>query len=288
MSRPLLLLAGSALAALFCGTAMGQSPTGGAEEALVWRAEFEEEGRPDTTQWRYETGFVRNRELQWYQRENAQVKNGHLVIEARREEVPNSHYDPDSDHWREERRVARYTSASLTARDSFAIKYGRVEVRARIQAEPGLWPAIWTVGLNRGWPEGGEIDIMEYYQNSILANFCWPDSAGNPKWDSVQKKMSWVRDTTGNENWTSDFHVWRMEWTPETVRLYVDDLLLNEYDVSRASTEDGFNPFQQPHLLKLNLAIGGTQGGDPSQTEFPARYLIDYVRVYQNASPFAR
>jgi beta-glucanase (GH16 family) len=157
-------------------------------------------------------------------------------------------------------------------------------VRAKIEAESGLWPAIWTVGLNRGWPEGGEIDIMEYYQDSILANVCWPDSAGNPAWDTVQRKMAWVRDTTGQDDWASDFHVWRMEWTPETIRLYVDDLLLNTYDVSRAATEDGFNPFRQPHLLKLNLAIGGTQGGDPSQTAFPARYRIDYVRVYETAS----
>lgn len=251
-------------------------------DSLIWSDEFEEAGRPDTTMWRYERGFVRNRELQWYQPENATVRGGHLVIEARREKKRNPNFDPDSDDWRDERRIAQYTSASLTTRDSFAFQYGRVDVRARIQAEPGLWPAIWTVGRDRGWPEGGEIDIMEYYQDMILANVCWADADGQPAWDTEKKSMEWIREQTGTTDWTSDFHVWRMEWTPDSIKLYVDDLLLNEYDVSRASnTDDGFNPFRHPHLLKLNLAIGGTQGGDPSQTPFPARYVVDYVRVYQ-------
>jgi len=268
---------------------MGQSaPSTEGAERLVWQDEFDESGRPDADKWRYETGFVRNRELQWYQPENVQVRDDHLVIEARRERKSNPKYDPDSDRWRERRRFARYTSASLTAREPFAFRYGRVEVRARIQAEPGLWPAIWTVGLHRGWPEGGEIDIMEYYRDMILANMCWPDSAGNPKWDAVKKKMQWVREQTGDDDWASKFHVWRMEWTPESIELYVDDLLLNTFDISRATEEDGFNPFRQPHLLKLNLAIGGTQGGDPSQTEFPARFVVDYVRVYQDAGESSR
>lgn len=271
------------LATVSFGSLEGRAQDDSTGPVLVWQDEFEEGGRPDTTKWRYETGFVRNREMQWYQPENARVRDGNLVIEARREEVPNPNYDPDSDHWREERRTARYTSASLTARDAFAVQYGRVEVRARIEAEPGLWPAIWTVGLRHGWPEGGEIDLMEYYEDSILANVCWADPAGDPAWDTVQKPMSWVRAQTGQEDWANKFHVWRMEWTPKTIRLYVDDLLLNEYDVSRATTEEGFNPFRQPHLLKLNLAIGGDKGGDPSDTDFPAHYRIDYVRVYQTA-----
>lgn len=276
---------GSLLCAVLAGVTVGvgaayaQADTGDA--VLVWQDEFEGEGRPDTTKWRYETGFVRNRELQWYQRDNTRVEDGHLVIEGRREEVPNPNYDPDSDHWREERRVARYTSASLTARDAFAFQYGRVEVRARIGAEPGLWPAIWTVGLRHGWPEGGEIDIMEYYDDSILANVCWAGPDGEPAWDTVRKPMAWIQEQAGQEDWASRFHVWRMEWTPETIRLSVDGILLNTYDVSRATTESGFNPLRQPHVLKLNLAIGGTQGGDPSKTDFPAEYRIDYVRVYQ-------
>lgn len=252
--------------------------------SIVWEDEFEGTGRPDTTRWRYETGFVRNRELQWYQRDNARVRDGHLIIEARREKTVNPNYDPDGRGWREERRIARYTSASLTARDSFAVRYGTVEVRARIQARPGLWPAIWSVGLRRGWPEGGEIDLMEYYQNAILANVCWPGPNDEPTWDDVKKPMSWVRQESGDNDWASQFHVWRMEWTPEKIKLYVDDILLNEFEVSRATTNDGFNPFRQPHLIKLNLAIGGTQGGDPSQTDFPARYVVDYVRVYEGSA----
>lgn len=259
-------------------------PSAESEAELVWRAEFEESGRPDTSTWWYERGFVRNRELQWYQPENARVRDGHLVIEARRETKMNPNYDADGDDWRERREEAPYTSASLTARDSLAFQYGSVEVRARIPVGPGLWPAIWTVGLNRGWPEGGEIDIMEYYQDHILANVCWADSTGDPAWDTVKEPLSWVREQTGTDDWASHFHVWRMEWTPDSIRLYVDDLLLNEFDVSRATEEDGFNPFRWPHLLKLNLAIGGTQGGEPAATSFPQRYLVDYVRIYREAS----
>lgn len=285
------LLVGIALAStsLMVENTVAQSaPSAKEAEQLVWQDEFDESGRPDADTWRYETGFVRNHELQWYQPENAQVRDGHLIIEARREQTPNPNFDPGSDHWRGQRRFARYTSASLTAREPLAFTYGRVEVRARIQAEPGLWPAIWTVGLERNWPASGEIDIMEYYRDMLLANVCWPDEEGKPTWDAVKKKMGWVREQTGDDDWASKFHTWRMEWTPESIELYVDDLLLNEFDATRATAEDGFNPFRQPHLLKLNLAIGGTQGGDPSRTEFPARFVVDYVRVYRNATAPAR
>ena len=79
------------------------------------------------------------------------------------------------------------------------------------------------------------------------------------------------------------FHVWRMDWTAERIEIYVDDLLLNTIELKKTVNADreGANPFHDPHYMILNLAIAGTQGGDPSETEFPARFEVDYVRVYQ-------
>ena len=88
-------------------------------------------------------------------------------------------------------------------------------------------------------------------------------------------------DFSAQENdWADKFHVWKMEWTREYIRLYLDDILLNEIDLKKSVNADGFNPFHQPHYILLNLAIGGN-GGDPSQSNFPSKYVVDYVRVYQ-------
>jgi beta-glucanase (GH16 family) len=86
----------------------------------------------------------------------------------------------------------------------------------------------------------------------------------------------------GGEAWADDFHVWRLDWDARRIALFVDDRLLNEVDLERTiNARDGKNPFHQPHYVILNLAVGGTRGGDPSGTEFPAKFEVDYVRVYQ-------
>ena len=84
-------------------------------------------------------------------------------------------------------------------------------------------------------------------------------------------------------DWSAKFHLWRMDWDESSIKLYVDDLLLNEIDVTKTFNKDkeGKNPFRQPHYMILNLAIGGTNGGDPSKTKFPAKFEVDYVRVYK-------
>ena len=99
---------------------------------LVWSDEFNKEGRPDSTNWNYEKGFVRNAELQWYQPENAYCKKGKLIIEARRETKPNPNYVKDSRNWRQNRPEIRYTSACLITRGKENWLYGRFEMRARI------------------------------------------------------------------------------------------------------------------------------------------------------------
>src|SRR4030095_11604554 len=137
---------------------------------LVWSDEFNSGGRPDSSKWTYETGFVRNQELQWYQPANAYCENGYLIIEGRREEKPNpNHIEGDKD-WRKNRPTINYTSACLITRGLKAWKYGRFEMKARIDISRGLWPAWWTLGMDKRWPANGETDIMEYYRGRLLAN----------------------------------------------------------------------------------------------------------------------
>ena len=247
---------------------------------LVWADEFDYRGAPDPNKWTYERGFVRNQELQWYQPENARCENGMLIIEARRERKPNPGYKPGSSNRRGNREFAEYTSASVTTRGLHSWTYGRFEMRGRIDTRPGLWPAFWTLGVQGRWPRGGEIDIMEYYRGILLANVAWGGKQpGQTKWDDSKKPITEFADP----DWSKKFHVWRMDWDDQSIKLYVDNLLLNSTDLKDTVNEDqeARNPFHQPQYIILNLAIGGTSGGDPSHTEFPARFEVDYVRIYQ-------
>jgi beta-glucanase (GH16 family) len=245
---------------------------------LVFADEFNIDGRPDPNNWTYERGFIRNNELQWYQPENASCENGWLIIEGRREKKPNPNYRPQSRRWQQSREFAEYTSACLLSRGLQEWLYGRFEIRAKIDARPGLWPAIWTLGSARGWPGCGEIDIMEYYDDSLLANACWSDGTRTPAWDTMKIPLA---DFGGSE-WAAKPHVWRMDWDADSIRLYVDDQLLNTIEIDKTvHPELNITPFHEPHYILLNLAIGGTRGGDPTNTTFPSRYEIDYVRVWQ-------
>lgn len=249
---------------------------------LVWNDEFNSEGKPDSASWSYEYGFVRNDELQWYQPENANSANGVLVIEGEKEKVENEFYDKSSSDWRKNRNFADYTSASINTRGKKAFQYGIIEVRAKIDTAMGMWPAIWTLGVSKRWPANGEIDIMEYYQvndkGSILANAAWANEKMNAVWDGEKIPISHFVEK--DPDWPQKFHIWKMDWTEESIKLYLDDELLNEVDLEKTLNADGFNPFHQPHYILLNLAIG-SNGGNPSATGFPRRYEVDYVRVYQ-------
>jgi beta-glucanase (GH16 family) len=231
---------------------------------LVWQDEFDADGLPDPERWGYEVGFVRNKESQYYTRaraENARVEDGVLIIEARRERFEG----------------ADYTSASLTSRASWT--YGRIDVRARLPKGRGTWPAIWTLGTNItevGWPACGEIDIMEHVgfdAGRVHANVhtrAYNHVKGTNKGNSI------LVDAPDGE-----FHLYSAEWTPGRITMSVD----GERYFTFAKEQGGPDvwPFDGPQYLILNLAIGGGWGGQKGIDDaiFPARYLIDYVRVYR-------
>ncbi|RYG54241.1 MAG: glycoside hydrolase family 16 protein [Chitinophagaceae bacterium] len=245
---------------------------------LVWADEFNTDGRPDILSWRFEKGFVRNEEAQWYQEDNAWCEKGKLIIEARREDRLNPLFRADGNSWRSKRQKINYTSSSINTAGKRSWLYGRFVMRGKINTSAGLWPAWWTLGTAGNWPANGEIDIMEYYRKMILANVAFMGQNGKPEWFTVTKPV----DSLG-EKWASDFHTWRMDWDQNRISLYVDDVLLNQVALERLVNKDGtgINPFKAPHYMLLNLAVGGMNGGNPGSTRFPNRFEVDYVRVYQ-------
>lgn len=255
---------------------------------LVWHDEFDADGRPDSTRWNYEHGYVRNQEPQWYAPENVYQHDGHLIIEARPANFPCPSYRPDSKDWRNGRERIQWTSGAVETRHSFAFLYGRVVVRARIPVCMGAWPAIWLLGKGLPWPSCGEIDMMEYYQHNgqptVLANACWGgDRKYAAQWDSSYTPLSHLAER--DPQWAEHFHEWRMDWDEHHIRLYLDDELLNEIDLSRTingrAVGEGVNPFHHPQYLLLNLALD-TRVEELRYEDFPMRYEIDYVRVYQH------
>ncbi|MBP8023677.1 MAG: glycoside hydrolase family 16 protein, partial [Paludibacter sp.] len=248
---------------------------------LSWSDEFNYTGKPSSANWSYETGFVRNEEHQWYQSDNANVSNGTLQITGRKERVKNPNYQSGSSDWKKNREYAEYTSSAIHTRGKQSWKYGRFEIRAKIPATTGAWPAIWTLGNWGDWPTNGEIDILEYYGDGILANAAWGSSqAWVGTWDSSKTPMSYFKGK--DANWANKYHIWVMDWTPEFIKLYVDGELLNTIETYKTLNTDGSNPFtSRNHYVLLNLALGGVNGGDPSKPNYPITYYVDYFRVYQ-------
>jgi len=267
------------------GTAAGSGSSAGSAGSaivapagykLVWHDEFDVDGPPNPADYNFEKGFARNEEAQWYQSANATVANGLLVIEARKETVQNPNYTGSGD-WKTTRKTAEYTSSSLTTSGHQSFQYGHFEMRARIPTEAGMWPAWWTLGVSGEWPSNGEIDIMEFYQSKLLANVaCGTATQWQAKWDSSTKALSSL-----GASWSSQFHVWTMDWDDQNIVLSVDDQQLNTSALSSMLNSDGKSPFKQKAYMLVNLAIGGQNGGDPSKTSFPKRYEIDYLRVFQ-------
>ncbi len=270
---------------LFPGAPLLAGSPPGKDWKLVWSDEFSEPGLPNPAKWDYETGFVRNDEKQFYTRarkENARVEDGNLIIEARKERWKNPAFDPSAKAGKRGRRgpeFADYTSASLTTRGKAGWTRGRIEVRAKLPSGRGTWPAIWTLGKDIpevGWPACGEIDIMEFVgfdPGVIHAN------VHTRKYNHVQKTGK--GDKTALPDASETFHVYAVEWDADRLEFFVDD---KEYFTFRnEGTGPDAWPFVKDQYLILNLAIGGAWGGQKGIDDaiFPARYSIDYVRVYQ-------
>ena len=274
---------------LFMSSAGAQNASKAGDHSwkLVWGDEFDGNGPVSDDYWNYERGFVRNHEYQWYQPQNAYKLDGILVLEGRLDSIPNPRYQEGSGNWQRNRPFARYSSASINTRGKFSFKYGHMEVRARIPAVMGSWPAIWTLGNEMEWPSNGEIDVMEYYHVNgiphILANAAWgSDRRFNAVWNS--KRIPFEHFLEKDPYWSEKFHIWVMDWDENHIALYLYGELINNIDTS--TTLNGLpgkhaNPFRQPHYILLNLAIGGINGGEPQADAFPMRYEIDYVRVFQ-------
>jgi beta-glucanase (GH16 family) len=256
---------------------------------LVWNDEFNVDGKPNPLNWKYESGFVRNEELQWYKSDNVNCQGGLLIIEGKREQVVNPSYVSGSSDWKKNRQYAQYTSGSIYTQKLQEFQYGRYEIRARIDTTLGAWPAIWAKGSSGSWPFCGEIDILEFYRRSngitpvILANVAWGKTTGSSDatWNTGRQELNHF--TAQDDDWCNKFHVWRMDWTPDSIKLYLDDELLNSQKLSVAVNPAGSTPaapFQQKHYFLLNLAIGAN-GGNPTGSPFPIKYEVDYFRVYQ-------
>jgi len=245
---------------------------------LMWNDEFDYTGAPNSSKWHHQTyppvgSSWFNGELQHYTAriENSYVNNGSLKIKAIRE----SYRDPTSGS------TKQYTAARLNSK--YAFKYGRVEVRAKLPAAQGTWPAIWTLGKNISengaywqtqgygdttWPTCGEIDIMEQDSNKSITSgaFHFPDSNGNHTYTFNYLSVS---------NTDSSWHVYAMDWSAETIELSVDGTVFHTLNNAQ-------NPyFDNEHFILLNIAMGGQLGGTISDDFISDIMEIDYVRVYE-------
>lgn len=240
----------------------------------VWCDEFEYEGLPDPTKWGYDVGGSGwgNNELQYYtgsDLDNAYVKDGYLTIEAIQESMNGRDY----------------TSARLITKNKGDWTYGKMQIRARVPGGLGTWPAAWMLPTDweyGGWPDSGEIDIMEYvgYDKNKLHATIHTGAFNHSIGTQVGKAIT-------VSNMETEFHVFEMEWEPNVIRYYVDGNLF--YTVSY-NPDTSYNvepweawPFDKDFHLLLNLAFGGNWGGAQGvdYTLDNMKYEIDYVRIYQ-------
>lgn len=235
---------------------------------LIWSDEFDDEGPLNTDLWFSEIvppvngGWFNNEQQHYTNRtDNAYISNGTLKIVAKKEVY--TAYGS----------TKNYTSARLNSKFSFT--YGRIEVRAKLPEGGGTWPAIWTLGSNLntiGWPFCGEIDIMEHTGNNIgdvSSAIHTPSSNGN----TINIGRTNVPDAT------SSFHVYAVDWSADKMDFYVDNTLFYTYNPSNKNSNTW--PFDADQFILLNIAMGGTLGGNIASDFNQAVMEIDYVRVYQ-------
>jgi len=238
---------------------------------LVMSDEFDSDGAPNSSIWGYNIGTGENGwgngELQYYtdRTENVTVQNGVLIITAKKEQYNGS----------------SYTSARLLTKGKFEQTYGRFEARMWLPYGQGIWPAFWLLGDDSNgtevWPQIGEIDIMEYVGDEPTRMFGTVHGPGYSGGESISKSY-----VLANDRFDTGFHVFGIEWGPDYINYYVDDVLYNQITPEDVPGEWVFN--RGPFYIILNLAVGGALPGSPNaETQFPQTLLVDYVRVYKNS-----
>ena len=276
------------LALMASGSNAGTEPSSALEPdhapagySLVFGDEFNAGSMPDPAKWDYATernaaGWF-NQEKQYYARarpENSRIENGHLIIEARAETLDPAKYAD----WGGQ----KYTSARLLTRGKASWTYGFFEVRAKIPCGVGTWPAIWTLPEDPSvaWPIGGEIDIMEHVGfDAGVVNQTVHTKAFN--FGSGSQKTT--KFTVANACET--MHRYQLLWTADFILMGVDDQ--PKFMFRKVRKDRARWPFDQPQHLLLNIAVGGSWGGQKGirPDAFPARMEVDYVRIYQRSSP---
>jgi|TARA_B110000503_G_scaffold142290_1_gene238598 beta-glucanase (GH16 family) len=245
-------------------------------QAPLWSDEFNSGTAPNPSVWTADLGNWGwgNSELQNYtnNQSNVRVENGNLVITAQKIGSGSG---------------ASFTSARIKTLDKLTVKYGTIEARIKVpDLGNGLWPAFWTLGNNFpqvGWPFCGELDIMEMgYGSAINQGIVNSFMGSAAHWDS--NGYAFYGGTYNSPvNLNDDYHIFRMEWTPSFVSTYLDSNLVWSIDISSVAQ---FSEYHAPHFILLNLAVGGSLTGIFSAgaitAPFPAEYLIDYVRIYDN------
>jgi beta-glucanase (GH16 family) len=247
-----------------------QQSTDGNQWELVWSDEFDGEGLPDTSKWRYNVGNWGwgNNELQYYtafETRNARQENGNLIIEAHKEN-------------------GQWTSARLTTAGKYAFLEGRIVFRAKVPTGRGTWAAGWLLGSSykdeQSWPRCGEIDVLECVGFEINdGNGYNHASCHTPAY--FFKKNNQITGKIAVEQMHTTYHEYAIEWYPDSIAAFVDGQHYYTYDKNANADEW---PFFEPQCIILNLAIGGGWGGakgvDPNLGT--QRFEIDYVRVYQS------
>lgn len=222
----------------------------------------------DPAVWSLESGFVRNRESQYYTPVNVSLRDGALVFEARLENRPNAAWVAGSGDWRRAQRNTRYTSGSIVLRTP--IHFGRIEVVARSPKGRGVWPAVWL--LNEGAGEYGEIDLFESvgkHPGTVFGAVHYGRTAGTREHQGAHRLMPGFEGT---------WKLHALEWTPERIDITVDGEPVLRFD-PRDALGTGIDPLRRPMLLHMNLALGGSWGGPIDDEALPARFEVRSLRV---------
>ena len=249
---------------------------------LAWNDEFSGAAL-NTNNWSATwNGDVANGELQFYtdRTNNVSVTNGVLKLTAQRETYTGQ------GPWMSAPVTKDYTSGLIESLNKVEPQYGKIEASMKIPRGAGLWPAFWMMGANYftpsvGWPKCGEIDIMEHVNSTDNFTAAFHTGAYN-----YMNGGGGVTNVQGFSlaDYDTAFHVYGIEWTPTRVAFYVDGKIVLSANKSQMGSSPDQWPFDQPFWLKLNLAVGGSYGGDPSSGAFPKTMEVDWVRVYQDQS----